>query len=152
MFFDDEYDYLQHLRTREDTDAVHWEYLAPANLKGKEAANDFDLDTMRFEAKPESANALNLPSSVFATEFEEDEGLLRKAAPRPGPRPDLEPEIVAALDDDFDFADPDNQLEDNFMEMAMGGEGDAVGELDGEYSDIGGLTALHALFIVHSRN
>lgn len=65
-----------------------------------------------------------MPSSVFASEYEEDEGLLRKAAPVPGPRPDLEPDIVAALDDDFDFDDPDNQLDDNFIELAMGGEGD----------------------------
>lgn len=33
---------------------------------------------------------------------------------------DLDPEVVAALDDDFDFEDPDNQLEDNFIELAMG--------------------------------
>lgn len=127
------------MRTREDTDAVHWEYLAPANLKGKAATNDFDLETMAFnEAKPETSH-LNLPSSVFASEFEEDEGLLQKAAPRPGPRPDLEPEIVAALDDDFDFANPDNELDDNFMEMAMGGEGDGGEDCDGEYEDIGKL-------------
>lgn len=90
------------------------------------------------EAKPETSH-LNLPSSVFASEFEEDEGLLQKAAPRPGPRPDLEPEIVAALDDDFDFANPDNELDDNFMEMAMGGEGDGGEDCDGEYEDIGKL-------------
>lgn len=78
-----------------------------------------------------------MPSSVFASEFEEDEGLLRKAALHLGPRPDLEPEVVAALDDDFDFENPDNELEDNFMEMAMGGEGDDDYEGDSaEYSDI----------------
>lgn len=122
------------MRTREDPNAVHWEYLAPANLKGKEAVNAFDLDTMKFNEPKPVSNTLNLPSSVFASEFEEDEGLLRKAAPQSGPRPDLEPEIVAALDDDFDFEDPNNELEDNFMEMAMGGEG---GRDDGECSDIG---------------
>lgn len=32
-----------------------------------------------------------------------------------GPRPDLDPDIIAALDDDFDFDNPDNLLEDDFI-------------------------------------
>lgn len=32
-----------------------------------------------------------------------------------GPRPDLDPDIIAALDDDFDFDSPDNLLEDDFI-------------------------------------
>lgn len=35
-----------------------------------------------------------------------------------GPRPDLDPDVLAALDDDFDFEDTENQLEDNFIELA----------------------------------
>lgn len=117
---------MQHLRSHDDDKAVHWEYIPPVNLKNKaitqnESQNDSDPSL----SKPKSKSiTLNLPSSVFASEYEEDEGLLRKAAAVPGPRPDLEPDIVAALDDDFDFENPDNQLDDNFMEMAMGGEGD----------------------------
>lgn len=53
-------------------------------------------------------------------------------APRSGPRPDWDPDIVEALDDDFDFKDPNNELEDNFMEMAMDGE--EMSE-DDEYTD-----------------
>lgn len=119
---------MQHLRDRSETNAVHWEYVPAANVK-----NNTELGNDEAEAKPNKTSTvtLNLPSSVFASEFEEDEGLLRKAAPHPGPRPDLEPEVVAALDDDFDFDNPDNALEDNFMELAMGGEGDD--EEDGEY-------------------
>jgi protein LTV1 len=30
----------------------------------------------------------------------------------------LDPDIVAAMDEDFDFEDPDNELEDNFIELA----------------------------------
>ena len=37
-----------------------------------------------------------------------------------GPRPDLDPDIVAALDDDFNFDDPDNELEDDFITFANG--------------------------------
>lgn len=33
-------------------------------------------------------------------------------------RLDLDPDVVAAMDDDFNFEDPDNELEDNFMELA----------------------------------
>ena len=32
-----------------------------------------------------------------------------------GPRLDMDPDIVAALDEDFDFDDPDNQLDDDFI-------------------------------------
>lgn len=32
-----------------------------------------------------------------------------------GPRLDFDPDIVAALDDDFDFDNPDNLLEDDFI-------------------------------------
>lgn len=42
-----------------------------------------------------------------------------------GPRLDFDPDIVAALDDDFDFDDPENLLEDDFILQAnkpTGGE------------------------------
>ena len=32
-----------------------------------------------------------------------------------GPRPDLDPDVVAALDDAIDLNDPDNILEDDFI-------------------------------------
>jgi protein LTV1 len=41
---------------------------------------------------------------------------------------DLDPDIVAALDEDFDFEDPDNELEDNFIELANAeGSGSEMG-------------------------
>lgn len=105
VFFDDDYDYLQHLRVPE-LETVEWEL-----VDGKNPIKDKDVK------KP----TINLPSSVFASEFEEKEGLLRKSAPRYGPRPDWDPDIVAALDDDFNFEDPNNELDDNFLEKAMEG-------------------------------
>lgn len=60
MFFDDEYNYLQHLR--DTSSVVAWE---PAPQK----SND---------------TKLKLPSSVFASVVEEDVGLLNKAAPHSG--------------------------------------------------------------------
>lgn len=144
MFFDDDYDYMQHLRERDDQDAVHWEYIPPANLKGKPIGDPTPFDEQPSSTAPpdtKSESKLKLPSSLFASEFEEAEGMLRKAAPHTGPRPDLDPDIVAALDDDFDYANGDNALEDNFIEMAMGGEGGGGDDADEddedeEYSDL----------------
>lgn len=59
-----------------------------------------------------------MPSSVFQSDFEEPVGLLNKAAPVQGLRLELDPDVVAAMDDDFDFENPDNILEDNFIELA----------------------------------
>lgn len=124
VYFDDDYDYLQHLR-EPGRNEVYWEPVEPAKTAGAEKVS------------------IKLPSSVFASEVEETEGLMKKKAQqRPGPRPDWDPDVVAALDEDFNFDDPNNELEDNFMELAMGGEGagddDSFDEEDedGEYSDV----------------
>lgn len=125
VYFDDDYDYLQHLKVPEPEDLV-WESVDNPNAsKGRERTAD--------------ANPLQLPSSVFGSKYEEDVGLLNKAAPSSGPRPDWDPDVVAALDDDFDFADPDNQLEDNFMEIANSGLGVVGEDEEGEWgSDFSG--------------
>lgn len=56
-----------------------------------------------------------LPSDVFASQHEENEGLLNLAAPMSGPRPDWDPDIVAALDDALDLDNPENILDDDFI-------------------------------------
>uniref|UniRef100_A0A1B6EFD0 Protein LTV1 homolog n=1 Tax=Clastoptera arizonana TaxID=38151 RepID=A0A1B6EFD0_9HEMI len=62
IYFDDDYDYLQHLR---DPNVVAvWEQSESLNQ--------------------EQTSKLKLPSSVFASEIEEDVGLLNKAAPESG--------------------------------------------------------------------
>lgn len=129
IYFDDEYNYLQHLR---DTNTkMEWE------------------EVERIPAAKPAPTKLNLPSSVFASTVEEDVGLLNKAAPESGIyisdliktrvtthflglRLDLDPDIVAAMDDDFDFNDPENQLEDNFIELANVAGSD---EDDAEYEN-----------------
>lgn len=118
---------MQHLREPEK-EKVYWEYVEPVNSKKKAEDKVEDVETAT--KKP----TISLPSSVFASTFEENEGLLRKAAPRTGPRPDWDPDIVAALDDDFDFDNPENELDDNFMEIA---KADNLIDGDSEYgSDI----------------
>jgi protein LTV1 len=105
IFFDDDYNYLQHLR-EPGKNEIHW-IEVPHKSKDKD---------------PKEKPKIQLPSSVFESEYQEKEGMLNKAA-KQGLRLDWDPEVVAALDEDFNFEDPANELEDNFMELAMGGEG-----------------------------
>ncbi|KAM7345177.1 LTV1 ribosome biogenesis factor [Cochliomyia hominivorax] len=123
IHFDDDYDYLQHLKKPEQD--VVWEYVENPNQVRKRVD----------EGRVTTAPKLKLPSSVFATEFEEDEGMLNKAAPQPGPRPDWDPDVVAALDDDFDFENEENQLEDDFVLQAMAGDNDGSFASEDEKED-----------------
>ncbi|EDW01421.1 protein LTV1 homolog [Drosophila grimshawi] len=108
IHFDDDYDYMQHLKKREND--VVWEYMENPNQAKKANAEE-----------SKQHNLLMLPSSVFASEFEESEGMLNKAAPQPGPRPDWDPDVVAGLDSDFE----DNEdLDDDFVMQAMGSDDD----------------------------
>ncbi|XP_063848884.1 protein LTV1 homolog [Scylla paramamosain] len=115
IFFDDDYDYLQHLRGVRE--AVNWD------------EEELEVYTIRCEdpqaGKKELRNKkLVLPSSAFESYVEEPIGLLNKAAPLTGPRPELDPDVVAGLDDDDLFNDnaacgpeDDNALPDNFVMM-----------------------------------
>lgn len=121
IYFDDDYNYLQHLK---DVNAVaDWEpVIHRERIPAPQASGDA-------QAKKE----IRLPSSVFQSTVEEKEGLLNKAAPQFGPRPDWDPDVVAALDDDFDFSDEENILEDDFVQLADGPAGDAhVGDEDSD--------------------
>lgn len=119
VYFDDDYNYLQHLRDV-NTLSVEWQRIENTNVK-------CDKDTPK----------INLPSSVFASTVEEKVGMLNKAAPVSGPQLDLDPDVVAAMDEDFNFDDPENQLEDNFIEMANAGNSDSENSFsDREYGII----------------
>ncbi|XP_026700344.1 protein LTV1 homolog, partial [Athene cunicularia] len=132
VFFDDDYDYLQHLK-----EASGPSELVPS-VRGQQSrivvTNEGHIED---EIQRVPAPSIKLPSSVFATEFEEDVGLLNKAAPVSGPRLDFDPDIVAALDDDFDFDNPENILEDDFVLQAnepQKGRSDA--EDEDEWEDV----------------
>ncbi|XP_003706194.1 LTV1 ribosome biogenesis factor [Megachile rotundata] len=109
IYFDDDYDYLQHLKDVNSL-TTEWERV------------DNAVSTKTNEKK--DAPKINLPSSVFASNVEEKVGLLNKAAPVSGLQLDLDPDVVAAMDDDFDYDDPENQLEDNFIELANASNSD----------------------------
>lgn len=117
IFFDDDYDYLQHLKEVSNAECV-WEPVTEKkkSKEEKHPPNQKQKDDLE-ESRPQ-VTKIYLPSSVFASEVEEEIGMLNKAAPQSGLRLDLDPDIVAAMDDDFDFDDPENQLEDNFVELA----------------------------------
>ncbi|XP_069463718.1 protein LTV1 homolog [Ambystoma mexicanum] len=113
VFFDDEYDYLQHLKETGPLELIPSGVPRPPSRIIVTENGDVEEEIVQIPAP-----SIKLPSSVFASEFEENVGMLNKAAPISGPRLDLDPDIVAALDDDFDFDDPDNQLEDDFVIQA----------------------------------
>ncbi|XP_021565412.1 protein LTV1 homolog [Carlito syrichta] len=137
VFFDDDYDYLQHLREPSGPSE-----LIPSSTFSAHNSRDEKEETLVIPS-----TGIKLPSSVFASEFEEDIGLLNKAAPVSGPRLDFDPDIVAALDDDFDFDNPDNLLEDDFILQANKPTGEEEGmdiqcvwksenEEDSEWEDV----------------
>jgi len=125
VFFDDDYNYLQHLKDREEVEHDWSE------------ADRFILQAQEQRQVPEPTRRepgadLHLPSEVFATEgMEEQVGLLNKAARTTGLDLSLDPDIVAAMADDFDFDDPENALDDDFLMQAMDEDGEGGEEYNG---------------------
>ncbi|CAH1977533.1 unnamed protein product [Acanthoscelides obtectus] len=123
IYYDDDCNYLDYLKdTRDNT--LEW----PGHVED--------------ELSKRIANAkLKLPSTVFASEVEDNVGMLAKAPPTKGLQLHLDPDLVAAMDDDFDYNDPENQLEDNFIELANGVASDGEfdendeNELDSNFDD-----------------
>lgn len=102
IFYDDDYDYLQHLRSRDEINEV-----GPG------------VERFTVEAKP-STSKIRLPAEVLPSQEENDIGMLSMSHAITGPQPDWDPDIVEALDGHFDVDDPDNVLEDDFIVKANG--------------------------------
>uniref|UniRef100_A0A3Q2SQY9 Protein LTV1 homolog n=1 Tax=Fundulus heteroclitus TaxID=8078 RepID=A0A3Q2SQY9_FUNHE len=105
VFFDDNYDYLQHLK----------EASGPSELVAT-APSFFDGG-----------------SSDFRDEEEENKVETVSEHTPVRPRLDMDPDIVAALDEDFDYDDPDNMLEDDFILKANCAAGAL--ETEGHFDD-----------------
>lgn len=103
IYYDDDYDYLQHLRPRGEGMLIMAERPSEENIPAQ---------------RDESFGTLNLPAEVLPSKYEEDIGMLNKGVLPRGPQPDWDPDIVAALDDGVDFDDPDNILDDDFISQA----------------------------------
>ena len=90
VFYDDQYDYLQHMKTRD-------EFLSDNVL------DEFTLEASAPVVKParHPISNVKLPDVVFASKDQEEVGLLNKAAKSSGPLLDWDPDIVETLDDEF---------------------------------------------------
>ncbi|EDO32402.1 predicted protein [Nematostella vectensis] len=121
IHFEDEYDYMQHLKTRTDCTLEP----LPSNVTVIENKN----------VTKEFGN-VKLPSEVFASGYEQEEGLLNLAAPAPGPHPEWDPDIVAALDDDLDLDEDSNILDDDFIFKANAPSNEAADEDESDDDDL----------------
>jgi len=119
IYYDDDYDYLQHLRPRGEGMFIMAEDFGPPKPKPKPKERD-------------DVFGIKLPSEVLPSKYEEDIGMLNKGVLPRGPQPDWDPDIVACLDDDFDLDDEDNLLEDDFIMMANEEGGEYLGEEEGD--------------------
>uniref|UniRef100_A0A914WWE5 Protein LTV1 homolog n=1 Tax=Plectus sambesii TaxID=2011161 RepID=A0A914WWE5_9BILA len=114
VYFDDNYDYLQHLR--DVNEVARWE---PVEERFRINADGTTHPAGRDIPVSSKKHNINLPSTLFETTgVELTTGLLNQAAPISGPHPDLDPDVLAALDNAFDFDDPEGQLEDDFVTLA----------------------------------
>lgn len=141
--FDDDYDYLQHLR---DPCAPPEEYSVHVDKTSKndQQVDEDDDDDDQYEDEDDeddedlTDNAMarfNLPSTVFESKTTNEIGMLNLAAPDSDPKIHWDPDVIAALDDDeFDYEADDNALDDDFMLKANGTEPLAEEECD-EFED-----------------
>jgi len=129
--FEDDYDYLQHLKASDNQPAI----LVP---KSKDSVVEIEEgDDGMSEIIRDNKPILKLPSSVFGSTVEEPVGLLFRAIPPVGPQPSWDPDIVAGIDDDFDFENPENQLQDDFVVQAsQPGDNDSLTSEDFMESDV----------------
>merc|ERR1712072_743817 len=107
IYYDDDYDYLQHLRPRGEGMLIMAEDFGPPRPKPKPKPKECD-----------DMFGIKLPSEALPSKYEEDIGMLNKGVLPRGPQPDWDPDIVACLDDDIDLDNTDNLLEDDFIMLA----------------------------------
>lgn len=123
VYFDDDYDYLQHLIDAEDVPTLKGiEIVSKASIQNDDHSEPEDWEN----AQPSTSKGaipkkptLMLPSSVFESAVREKEALTKRAALPVGPQLDWDPDVVEAMDDDFNFEDPNNQIDDDFVSQAM---------------------------------
>ncbi|XP_076805776.1 protein LTV1 homolog [Clavelina lepadiformis] len=115
IHYEDDYDYLQHLKQPSKGDRA---ILVPKESMRAQIEITADEESGIAEVIMEDQPVLRLPSEVFGSKVEEEVGMLHRAIPPVGPQPTWDPDIVEGLDEDFDYDNPDNLLEDDFMAQA----------------------------------
>jgi len=159
VYFEDDYDYMQHLRSVEEYHNVHLSEPINAPVEVDLPDEDDDPEGLRLfrktargfvpivekskeggeSSKKSKATAskqeevvnvgdgeMRLPASVFASGKESKVGLVNRGAGNANPSGPLigwDPDIVEALDEDFDLDDPDNILDDDFVLKANQDDG-----------------------------
>jgi len=87
VFYDDEYDYMQHMKSKEEFNQYEFEQIELVQSSEQKSSS--------------TGRKLQLPKEVFASQNEEEIGMLNKAAPHKGPLLNWDPDIVETLDDEF---------------------------------------------------
>lgn len=122
IYFDDDYDYLQHLVGVEEIPSIALEInskMVPAGEAGGDIVVK-DIDVADNVNQPSTSKPkLLLPSSVFESTVQEKVDLNKRAALPVGPQLDWDPDIIEAMEDDFDCEDPNNAIDDDFVMQAM---------------------------------
>jgi protein LTV1 len=138
IYYEDDYNYLQHMRETGQEDTVAMEEAKSLIKVGSVLIKD-DIDETGSVASTSGSQKqkLQLPASLFASEFEEEVGYFNQAAPDSDPKINWDPEIVKILDEDadIDFDDPENALEDDFFAKLNSGEGDGEDDNDDDDDD-----------------
>lgn len=121
IYYEDDYNYLQHLRDvdaeeKAEMDKYEAIKIGPVLIKNDEDDTG-EISSAASTSGGNSTRKLQLPSSVFASNFEEDVGYFNQAAPDHDPKINWDPDIVKFLDEDenINFDDVDNEMEDDFF-------------------------------------
>jgi protein LTV1 len=107
IYYDNDYDYLQHLKDRNET-------------VGEDVEDRYVITVPK--------DAIKLPSTIFETKgVELKVGLLNQAAPSSSLNFNADPEVAALLEGEGEFGE---DLEDDFFALANGGEGEIMDDED----------------------
>lgn len=143
--YEDDYDYMKHLRVKDEDDRAQLIPMGVATSSKRKVLGQIgeEEEEEQVELMRDEQTVLKLPPVLFPSEVEAEESLLTRGNSTFGPRPDWDPDIVAALDDDCEFENPDDpDLEDGLetimAQLCTPGEGDYEddgGDMDSRYGD-----------------
>ena len=131
IYYEDDYNYLQHLREvdnedeeadgggDEECDLLKVGSVLIKNNKEDDQHQHTDANNNN-NSSVSNKPKLQLPSSVFASNFEEEVGYFNQGAPDHDPKINWDPDIVRLLDEDpdIDFDNEENALDDDFFVKA----------------------------------
>ncbi|KAK7100476.1 protein LTV1 homolog [Littorina saxatilis] len=114
IYFEDDYNYLQHMKDVVDIQQSEMKQLIVLDPK---SGNVSEVSRVYKEEAMEPEDMLVLNSKLQGAAAASNTGM-KIVSTQPELDPDFDPEVLAALEDDFNFEDPDNELEDDFMDLA----------------------------------